>query len=97
MLSTKTSLMWYIFIPIIALFWHPQLPVFAPLQNLELVINEFLLLGIIPGTSVVITFNWIVAAFWILFFYWLTTKLTLNFSEKYRTLKRSNRINQISL
>lgn len=65
--------------------------------GLELVINKFLLLGIIPGTNIAITFNWFIFGFWLVFFYWLITKLYLNQFEKYRSAKKIIRINRLSL
>lgn len=36
--------------------------------------NQFLLLGIIPGTNIQITFTWLIVGSWCAFFVWLYAK-----------------------
>lgn len=89
--------MWFILFIQAPIFLFPSDLVQVQTAGFELIVNEFLLLGIIPGTDIAITFNWIIASLWILFFYWLTTKLSFGRFEKHRLFKKSQRINQISL
>lgn len=89
--------MWYIIFLQSYILWLPAVILNIDLYKVENTLNEFLLLGIIPGTNMVISFEWIIALFWIGFFYWLFTKLSTNQFEKHRATRRSMRINQISL
>lgn len=89
--------MWNLLLFQTIIYWLPALPIALHVQNMQLMFNEFLLLGIIPGTNIAITFNWIAYLFWALFFYWLITKLSFSQLEKYKNYKKSNHIKQISL
>jgi hypothetical protein len=89
--------MWYILILQSYIVWVPALFFSVNLYSFELMLNEFLLLGIIPGTNIAITFDWLIALFWVGFFYWLLTKISTGQFEKFRTSRRNARINQISL
>lgn len=89
--------MWYILILQSYIFWLPAIFFSLDFYRIENTLNEFLLLGIIPGTNIAISFEWIIALFWVLFFYWLLTKISTGQFEKYRAMRRSARINQISL
>ncbi len=48
-------------------------------DNARLAFDQFLLLGIIPGTNIQITFLWIITAVWIVFGIWLVRKVFPNF------------------
>ena len=89
--------MWYtlfFFAVAYALHWALEL---IPTNGIEIAVNQFLLLGIISGTGIVITFNWIIAGFWVVFFYWLVTKVSFGTIGKLRYRQRINHIERISL
>lgn len=89
--------MWYLFLIFAGGYALHRVLEFIPTNGIELAVNQFLLLGIIPGTNISITFNWFIVAFWLIFFYWLLTKVTFAQLQKYRMFKKMNHINQISL
>ncbi len=89
--------MWYLLILQSYIVWVPALFFSVNISSFELMFNEFLLLGIIPGTNIAITFDWIIILSWVVFFYWLLSKISTGQFEKYRTLRRNAKINQISL
>lgn len=53
---------------------NSDLAIFIGVPSIDIMMKQFLLLGVIPGTDIFITFNWLIIGGWIVFFGWLATK-----------------------
>lgn len=89
--------MWYIIFIFAGGYALHRVLEFIPTNGIEIAVNQFLLLGIIPGTDIAITFNWFIVGFWIVFFYWLLTKVSFGALGKLRYRQKLNYIERISL
>lgn len=89
--------MWYTLFFLAGAYALHRVFAFIPTNGIETAVNQFLLLGIIPGTDIAITFNWFIVGFWVTFFYWLLTKVSFGTLKKIRARQYLARIERISL
>jgi hypothetical protein len=79
------------------LFVPATLNKFIPNLQIDKMIDQFLLLGIIPGTKIQITFSWFIISAWIAFFAWLALHALPEARKIIKTQKRINDIDLFSL